>query len=335
MKYFSTLLLTLCLLTAAFANNDKDSSAPAPQSIFDLMYSETAIPASLTVNMAQVISNKKSKEETKAIFAFTDAYGASHQIATKVSVRGKFRRRVCDLPPLKLNFKKGDLAANGLKDYDKYKLVTHCLDSKEGQENLLREYTAYKLYNQLTDNSFRVQLLKMEYVDAITHDVTDGYAILIEETDEMADRLNGAVIKDRYGMDQSQLQAQNAQMHALFQYMIGNTDWSMARLHNMKVVATSTQNIAVPYDFDFSGLVNASYARPNVNVKQTSVRQRIFMGMDYSDQTWSNTVDLFKAKQALFLSTIKNSTSLKKAAKRDMVKYINGFYDQLEQGISL
>jgi hypothetical protein len=342
MKKIYFLILMVCAVLSpwmAIAHNGNhggdDAEIAMGQSLFDLTYTNDAIEATLKVDMATLISNKKNNEEIAATFSFVDKDGQLREFSTKVRSRGKFRRRVCDLPPLKLNFKKGELTNAGLKDYDKYKLVTHCLDSREGQENLLREFTAYKLYNQLTNNSFRVQLLKINYVDVLTHDETNGYAILIEETDEMADRLNGTVIKDKYGMTQAELEHENSQMHAMFQYMIGNTDWDVARLHNMKVLETgqSTGAIAVPYDFDFSGLVDAGYARPNVNVGQTAVRQRVFMGQDFDVANWASTIEHFKSKRARILMCIRKCSFLKKSAKRDMISYINSFYNHIDQGV--
>lgn len=317
------------------ANNGDPKDTASTESLFDLTYNDQVTKAILEVDMESLIGNKKTNEETDGIFHFTDKYGNAKTLSTKVRARGKFRRRVCDLPPLKLDFKKGELKEKGLKEYDKYKLVTHCLDSKEGKDQLLREYTAYKLYNQLTENSFRVQLLQIQYKDTASGETTDGYAILIEENDEMADRLGGTIVKDIYGMTQNELAQENGQIHALFQYMIGNTDWDIARLHNMKLIQTgnSQGRIAVPYDFDFAGLVNADYAIPNPNLKQTDIRQRIFMGQNFDTNNWGETMNLFKAKHVSMLLCIKDSPYLSKASKKDMMKFINSFYNQLETGI--
>ena len=62
---------------------------------------------------------------------------------------------------------------------------------------------------------------------------------------------------------------------SVFQYMVGNTDWSMVRFHNVEVSRTPRGvYVPVPYDFDWTGLVSTRYARPNEGLGIRSVRQR-------------------------------------------------------------
>ena len=106
---------------------------------------------------------KRNTEKHPAVFSFTDQSGAVQTWNIKVNLRGKFRRTRCEnLAPLKLNFKKSELKAAGLAKFDDMKLVTHCMSSKSDAKALLqKEYLAYRLYNELTENSYRVQLLKI------------------------------------------------------------------------------------------------------------------------------------------------------------------------------
>src|SRR5690606_9238581 len=111
---------------------------------------------------------------------------------------------------------KEKLVGENIKPHNKLKLVTHCLDDKnDGQENLLKEYLAYKLYNELTDQSYRVQLIRINYVD------TKGkvskirrYGIIIEDTDEMAERLGGEEC-DCLNPGKEQLDARLEGIHAV------------------------------------------------------------------------------------------------------------------------
>jgi hypothetical protein len=307
--------------------------AVASQSIFDLMYSEQAIDAVLELNLDEVIANRKNAKQVDATFSFTTEDGALQTFSAKVATRGKYRRRICDLPPLKLDFKKEELKAAGLEKYDKYKLVTHCLDSEEGQENLIQEYLAYKFYNYLTEHSFRVQLLKLRYVKSDTVQGIEGFAMIIEETDEMAERIKGEVVDGVYNLQQKELEEDNARMHALFQFMIGNTDWSMKRNHNMKLVRVAGKEklIAVPYDFDFSGLVDASYAVPNQNVGQKYVKERIYMGPYFKSRQWKSTFREFKSKRARILISVRKNEFLADIAKDNMVQYLNGFFHYIDK----
>jgi hypothetical protein len=66
---------------------------------------------------------------------------------------------------------------------------------------------------------------------------------------------------------------------ALFEYFLGNSDWSLAALHNVRLVTRPDGDVyAVGYDFDFSGLVDTDYAVPDPRLPIRSVRQRIWRG---------------------------------------------------------
>jgi hypothetical protein len=66
---------------------------------------------------------------------------------------------------------------------------------------------------------------------------------------------------------------------AVFQYMIGNTDWAVSALHNIVLIRDSAGVVyPVPYDFDWSGVIWTPYAQPDSRLGIANVRQRIFRG---------------------------------------------------------
>ena len=162
--------------------------------------------------------------------------------------------RVCDFAPLKLNFSKKDLVKAGLKEFDKLKLVTHCMDDKSiSKEAVMREYLAYKLYNELSNVSLRVQLVKITYVDVNTGEkIKNRYGFLIEDIDELAAR-NNAEVYERMNVQDNQLIATAENNHSFFQYMIGNADWDLKMLRNVKLLQDKRNGkiTVVPFDFDF------------------------------------------------------------------------------------
>ncbi len=303
--------------------------------IFDLLRSDDVREVTLRTNLVQLIENRNIEDnEEKAELEFEDANGESQIWTLKLSVRGKFRRRACDFPPLRLDFDKDDLKDRGMQKHDKLKLVTHCLDARAmGNENVLREYLAYKMYNLLTDDSYRVQLVKIRYEDTEGHmgNVT-RYGFIIEDTDEMAERLGGEECDDCLNPKPSTVNLETENLHAFFQYFIGNTDFSLAMQRNLKLVTMPDGKlIPVGYDFDFSGLVNASYAVPAVDLGQLTLQERIFLGLQVEDAIMKKSLQRFEdQRDALFL-LVKKFKLLPLDSRNEIRAYLEAFYADMNE----
>jgi hypothetical protein len=327
----------ICLLfyplTATGQTTAPGESRKTGSSIFDILYHEQgAVNVTLKTQIEDLVLNKLDEGSVPAMIFFKDHSGTAREFKIKLEPRGKFRLRQCYFPPLKLNFKKSDLRAMGLEDYDDMKLVTHCLENpKEGKENVLREYLAYKLYNLLTPYSFRVQLIKIRYEDEDgTFSKVKAYGFLIEDTKEMADRLNGYVI-DSFNLQKEEMALDNFQLQSLFQYLIGNADWDLGMLRNIKVLASFSDEelYSIPYDFDFSGLVNASYAIPNPDYRLFSVRDRVFLG---ANDELVPTTTYFLSKEEELLKLCQKTKLLDRESRNDIVNYLYYCFREMENG---
>ena len=81
------------------------------------------------------------------------------------------------------------------------------------------------------------------------------------------------------GIPQTHLDASSAVILGLFQFMIGNTDWSVPGLHNIELVETATGDyLGVAYDYDWTGAIDARYAEPAATLGIRNVRQRLWRG---------------------------------------------------------
>ena len=299
----------------------------APNSLFDHIVDSQIQRVRLTVDMAAVQDNRRSVEKLDAIF-----HDGHMAYAVDVSVRGRFRRLKCAIPPLKLQFKKKVLRSQGLNTHNNFKLVTLCQDDEKGIESLKREQLAYELSALITGNSFRTRLLEITYVDSRTGAEDTQFGILIEDKDQMAERLGGKECKDCYNLpDEDFVPGSLATAH-LFQYMIGNTDYDIRMDRNVKlVVLPSGQHIPVAYDFDFSGIVDASYARPNVNVGQTSVQQRVWMGQSITSAELAAAIAHFNTKKDAVYELVENRDYLDKKTKRAVKSYLKDFYRDINK----
>ncbi|MDX1665890.1 MAG: hypothetical protein R3350_01615 [Saprospiraceae bacterium] len=264
-----------------------------------------------------------------ASFSWYDTTGARQQLDIKVRGRGKSRRRICDFPPMKLNFDKSDLRDMELAPFDKVKLVTHC----NGMEDLvLREYLAYRLYNELTEYSFLVQPLKVNYRDSEGKlDPQTYFGLMLEPDDQLANRLGGRILPK----DPDKLKGISKKHYCLltlFQYMIGNTDWNLSLLHNIELIAVDDKAVPVPipYDFDQSGLVNAPYATPYPSLPIGNVRERLFQWRGKNREGLEEAIAVFLHRKAALFGLVEEVPWLAGESKDDMLQYLQSFYDILE-----
>jgi hypothetical protein len=223
-------------------------------------------------------SKTKRSAEHNAVLSYTDASGARLDIPLKVRSRGHWRLKNCVIPPLRLNFAKVATAGTPFEGLDKNRLVMHCRDNDEFDQYVLREYQLYRVWNQLTDLSHRARVARVTYVDEATDQpITTRYAFILEEDSEMAERNGGRLLKAQ-GAKVGDLDTYQDALVGLFQYMVGNVDWSVAGLHNVLLVQKGVNVYATVYDFDFTGTVRTRYSVPDYRLPISSVRQRLFRG---------------------------------------------------------
>ena len=252
----------------------------------------------------------------------------------RIKPRGEYRRNHCFFSPFWLNIKKADLNNDYLSNVNKIKVVSHCRDSKTYSDFLIKEYLAYKIFNIITDYSFKVRLLKITYIDTgRKNKITTNWAFMIEPEDMLADRLKAYKLKiDKINYNQTDTMLTTVM--SIFQYMIGNTDYSVAGRHNIKLLTlkdyTKPSLIPVPYDFDFSGLVNTHYARPQPSLGTESVTERYFYGMCRSDQLYNQVLNLFAEKKDEIFILIESFEHIDKKSRKYVLNYLEDFYIEIE-----
>ena len=253
----------------------------------------------------------------------------------RIKPRGVFRKKYCSVPPIKLNFKHTDIYVESVQQLEKMKVVTECKTSANYEDYVLREYLTYKLYQVLTDLSFKVKLLRLTTIDSGSkkRNSKSSYAFLIEEVDDLAKR-SGMDYLDIETAGSSSVVDENMAMISVFQYMIGNTDWSIAGAHNVKLFKdhdpVQLKAFAVPYDFDYSGFVNAPYAVPTPGLGIYNVRSRYLKSPCYSAELFAQVLNKFIDKKSAILNTIENFEQLSAGSRKDINSFVQGFYKQIE-----
>jgi hypothetical protein len=332
MKPFLTLIIT-CFLTGISFATPKDTPLVSPLSIFDYFHQDEVLEMAIFADFSKLIDQKLESEEYEAAnIKLINPKGKLSSFPVKIKPRGKFRRRVCDFPPLKLKFKKDFLLENGLDTFNKLKLVTHCTgDPSSNKEALLKEYLAYKMLNTLTNNSFRVQLLYITYVDISgKRENVSSFGFILEEDEQVAHRLGG-ILLEQFSTQEAELDREQAGMVSMFQYMIGNPDWDLAMNRNLKMVVNpiSGKISLIPYDFDFSGWVSPNYLKDQDRLKHDNERK--LQGIQLTDVELESLKSNFRSKKATFMESIEKSSYLEKSSQKKLRKYLDEFYEELEE----
>lgn len=313
-----------------FITQDQDTIQISIESENALFGPDDPLQITLTFDI-QGFQRTKSKEEYHdAVISikFNEKDSITQDI--RIKARGFMRLRYCDFPPIMLNLKGVDFPIDGIPNQKKLKLVTYCKKSPVFETYVLKEYLVYKLYNLLTPYSLGARLVQVKYIDINKPDKAyTAYGFLIEDLDKMAER-NNSIVVEFLNIKQTDMIPIYMARTAIFQYMIGNTDWAVMSQHNIKVLKSldmiTAQTIPVPYDFDFSGFVETPYAAPAPALPIKYVTERYYMGMCVPDEDLIKVLDEFKELEVQFLETINNFEFVSASSRKKASKYIESFY---------
>lgn len=260
------------------------SVAQQPFSEKGLFESDAILNITLKGNLRDVLNDRSNLPKNfPLVLSYKKEDSAEMQFPVQVKTRGHFRRlkENCSYPPLLIQFPtEGPHLTSVFSEQKKLKLVMPC----KGEEYLIREWLAYKIYNLVTPKSFRARLVKVKLEDDRNKKpVTAFYGILLEEAKQMARRNKAIAVEQALKPQQTQRDA-FLEM-AVFEYLIGNTDWSTQYQHNVKLLLADSNAVpvTVPYDFDHAGIVNTPYANPAEELQLQSIRERRYRGYCISD----------------------------------------------------
>lgn len=322
------ILLFSLFFTTAFASRSQQVDS------FQFFKDSDVIEMTLTTDLKALQSQKGEDQFQPATVTLKFSEDNLVTEQAQAGARGKFRRSYCRIPPIMLNFR-NEGATSRLNNLGKLKLVIGCSAGSGDEELLFKEYLVYKLYNLLEDKSFRVRLLKVTYVDTRNRIKTfTQHAFLIEDDADMA-RRNNCKKKEHGQVLTEATNRETMTMVALFQYMVGNTDWSVPNGHNIKLVFDKNEEnpvpYPVPYDFDYCGLVNAAYAVPNEIIGTQTVTERVYRGFPRSVEEIEAKLRIFREKKTQIMNTINNFTLLPDKTKKGMVNYLNSFFELIDK----
>ena len=298
-----------------------------------LFSSNEPLALTLSTDISWIRDERSDEEEVEGTVTYTGADGSQVTVPVQVRARGNFRRdkRNCNFPPLRLNFAGKQVKGTVFEDQDKVKLVTPCHDGRDQfQQYILQEYLVYRTFNLLTPLSFRVRLVHITYEDSNGgYDTRTLTGFLLESDEHMAERNRSTPSEwDQFhpdAMDDGQ-----ASLVSLFQYMIGNTDFSLPMFHNTVMIRSEdARYLVVPYDFDWSGVVSARYARPDPQLEISNVRQRVYRGFCRAEADHAGLVVRFNEVRPAIEGLYREMAELEDGQRNRVLKYYEDFYKTL------
>ena len=308
------------------------ATATAAAGLFD---SDEVLEIRLSGPLGTISSDRKDAERQEHPFIVRTG---DQEVPVYVRVRGKSRTIHCEFPPLRLRFEAGDAAGTVFEGEEKLKLVTHCRSGRDHYENnLLDEFTAYRIFNLVSDMSYRVRLLRVTYED------TDNelgkldrpyYAVILESDDGLAQRTGASILKVP-GVVYSRLEPGQTARMSVFHYLVGNTDWSLVAApdenccHNVDLLQKDDAVLPIPYDFDRSGLVNAKYAKPAEGARIRKVTMRLYRGYCRSPiDDVAAGLDAIVALRKPIVELARSVPVVGKESAEERAQYIDRFFEE-------
>lgn len=319
---------TIILLAAVTTLAADASTEPDP-----LFRTDDPLTVEITAPVSTLIRQRPEEEYLEGVFSFREPDGARRDLDIRVRARGKFRHRNCDFPPLTLNFNRSQVEGTLFDQQNKLKMVVHCKDSGRYMQAVIREYLAYRILNILTDASFRARLLQVTWVDS---DERRGrmarHAFLIEHKSRLGQRLGREEV-DIVRTEVGSIQPDHLNLTSLFQFLIGNTDFSpiigskTECCHNYMLFGKGDDPmLAIPYDFDYSGLVNAPYAMPEHGLGIENVRQRAYLGFCVNNGFVADSVSRLQASRDNLYALVADQPGLEPRERASITAYLDEFY---------
>ncbi len=334
------LIYRLCLAFSCLSPGDKGSPAQVqtpvstsanirqPSQETYLFETDNVLHITLAGNLKELLNDRTDNPKSyPLVLSYNKTGGSEIKLPVAVKTRGHFRKIKgnCDYPPLLIQFpKKAGQPSSIFSEQSRLKLVMPC----RGDEYIVREWLLYRIYNLVTPLSFRTRLVKVQLEDDRNKKQPPPfYGILLEEEKQMAKRNSCIPVVKR--LQPEKIQPEAFLTLAVFQYLVGNTDWSVQYLQNIKLIANDSgaTPLPVPYDFDHAGMVDCPYAHPAELLKMVSVRERRYRGYCvHNQQLFEPVIAHYNRLKKDIYSLYSDCDLLEPKYKKWVKQYLDQFY---------
>jgi hypothetical protein len=321
-KYFSLLGTLVFLSFFSFAQQE--------ERLFD---SEEILEVNMKFSIKKLKSDTNDSTFMDSFLIYRDSDGALDTLDVELRARGNFRKANCYYPPVRMRLKKKEGKGNIFDGSRNLKIVFPCQTGKNADGYVAKEFLCYKLYEQVSDYTFQTRMIRVNFVneDNKKGDSEQMLGFLIEDDDKVAERFDGEILENRTIIG-AVLEDSAAIRHDLFQYMIGNTDWSSMYQHNMKILKLDEKTVVpLAYDFDMTGMVSPPYAQVSNLVDIKTVSERLYRGFCRDEAMMMAIRKEFLAKEAVLFAEISQLEPLVPTYEiKFMNNYLQEFFDILK-----
>ncbi|MFI5153558.1 MAG: hypothetical protein ACHQET_09510 [Chitinophagales bacterium] len=340
MKIFfpSCICLTTGMLLLAFTVSAQAPAPAVPSQAKGLFASDEVFEITISGNIRELLNDrdKVSQFHHPMKLSYKEEDSSQVSLETEIRTRGHFRKMKehCVYPPLLIHFLNRDqLKSSIFSEQDSLKLVMPC----QGDEYVIHEWLVYKIYNLVTPKSFKARLIRVRLEDAKNKKTSlPFYGMLLEEEQQLAKRNNTQSIKIKIRPEQTD--PSSFLIMAVFEYLIGNTDWSVQYLQNIKLLAQNPKAspATVPFDFDLAGIVDAPYAKPAEELEMNSVRERRYRGYCMQDmKKFDSAIDLYNRLKKDIYNVFAECPLISEKYKKSTAKYLDEFYTTINDAKAL
>jgi|TARA_B110000003_G_C16641670_1_gene530417 hypothetical protein len=294
-------------------------------------------PLKIKLKYSNKEMNKKTNDSTfiETKLSYEDN-GVWRDVDVRLRARGNFRRNTCYWPPVRVKIKKSAAKGTVFQGNKSLKLVLPCMREPDNNDNIMKEYMAYKLYEQISPFHFNVRRVDIDFTEIYGRKGKERKMVqikgfLIEDDDVVAKRFDEGKVVDRF-IHPLAMDAETSVQNAFFNFLIGNTDISVAYQHNAKLLYIGKRLIPLSYDFDMTGFVNPSYATVNETLGIKSVRDRKYRGFKRDGSVIESVRQLYISKKASLVSIVESHASQfdNKREYKETLSFLNSFYEVIE-----
>ena len=336
MKQLSALSALLLLPAALIAQQPQGEPKPdkpdKPYELPPIWAEEKPLELTLYGPFSQLKKDRQTETQYRpGYFTYKGDTGLV-RIPARLRTRGIWRKKNCEIPPLLVNFTKDSVKKTVFAKNDRLRLTLHCRNTDEYEQYVLQEFNLYRVHRQLSPYSYSVRLARITYIDSEKKDtLMTRWAFFSEQDEPFTERL-GVTLMTTEGAGPSDLHQYESAFYGVFQYFVGNSDFSIRALHNAVLVNTKNgEYVPVARDFDWSGAVNARYAVPNPLLKTRSVTQRIMRGLCAEPAEYDKVFALFREKKDAVYALYKDElmAPMKPNVVANTLKYFDEFYETI------
>jgi hypothetical protein len=314
------------------ASGPSDSTETKTPKVARVFRTGEPFAMSISADFKTVFKDRDSMSTKRfpATIRYMGENGDTVALDVQVSTRGHFRLRssTCSFPPLKVHFDKEKTKGGPFAGEGALKLGTHCQTNPRFIQTTLMEYAANQMYGLVSPVNLRTRLASITWINPADPKFTvTRPGFWIQDEDEVAKHLGGTVVMQQGGTA-ADMNPKLMAITDVFQYMIGNTDFSLWALHNFRIIRTDSTLTYIPmaYDFDWSGLVDAPYAVPDHRLPIRRVTDRLYRGSCHPTELLDEVLSLYRDKKDAIYGTIRDLPGLDPKRQTDASKFLDDFY---------